>query len=88
MRKRNDIGINSDDTCGSCPSILEVGDSIFCPICNENYCKSCSVGGKSGLFGTLGRAFLGLYTLGISELIRSNRIRCPRCKNKNGLIRV
>ncbi len=88
MRKRTDIGINTTDTCGSCIKNLESGKSIYCPSCNENYCIKCATGGGSSFIGGIFRAILALYTVGISEVIRNERIRCPSCKRNNGLLRV
>ena len=88
MRKRIDIGNDSPDTCGSCPQIIEKGDGIYCPSCQENYCSKCAKGGGNSLLGGLFRATLAVYSVGISEVIRHQNIKCPTCKSGSGLVRI
>jgi hypothetical protein len=68
--------------------VIEVGNAVSCGHCEEMYCRSCAAGGKSGILGGTARVIGAFYTMGVSELVRSQLLKCPRCKTNEKLIRI
>jgi hypothetical protein len=62
-----------------------------CRDCGMMVCDNCSKGGKSGLLGKVVRGYVGVSTLGLSELAREGYRKvkqfCPSCEGKD-LIRI
>jgi len=75
--------------CSFCGS--EFSQVWRCRECGTMICDSCSKGGKSGTLGKLARAYVGLSTLGASEVVRSGyrkiKQHCPSCESSD-LIRI
>jgi len=62
-----------------------------CRDCGYMVCDDCSKGGKSGLLGKVVRGYVGLSTLGLTEVARAGyrkaKQHCPSCESKD-LIKI
>ncbi|HAO21263.1 MAG: hypothetical protein BWK80_49905 [Desulfobacteraceae bacterium IS3] len=75
--------------CSFCGN--EFKDIWRCRDCGFMVCDNCSKGGKSGLAGKIGRAYVAVATSGLSEVARAGyrkiKQHCPSCEGKD-LIKI